>query len=186
MSTFDIVTASAGQTVVVDFTLLNVGSSTTLSGMSTNAHTANDTRGAAVTVAAGGVVLEDTNTVVDDAVVEVTSAVPTDLNYAAVFPGLIVGTQANVDLPIESFGFAGLRSPTADKGATLLPVRPPISPSRLRPVPIRAHPPLTYGHWMKQRASGSSKAWQPATPQFPRSSIAPPSATSPPTTWIDR
>lgn len=117
VSTFDVVTAAAGQTVLVDFALLNVGSSTDLTGMSTNARTANDTRGATVTLAAGSIVIEGTNTVVDSATVEVTSAVPTDPNYTALFPGLFVGTQSNVDTPIESFGFVriDITTPTGQK-----------------------------------------------------------------------
>lgn len=105
IGTFKMVTVADGQNVAVNFTLLAVGKTNVLAGMSTSQTVADSARGATVTLPAGSMVIDGTNTVVDDATVEVTNALPTDANYTGSFPGLFVGTQSGADLAIESFGF---------------------------------------------------------------------------------
>lgn len=105
LGTFDVIAIAAGQTVPVNFTMRPVGKSNALAGMAAAQTVADSARNAVVTLPAGSVVIAGTNTVVDTATVEVTSAVPTDVNYTENFPGLFVGTQAGADVAIESFGY---------------------------------------------------------------------------------
>ncbi len=105
--TFDVVAVAAGQTVPVNFTLRAVGKSNPLIGMDTAQTVADSARNATVTLPAGSIVIAGTNTVVANATVDVTSALPNDLNYTENFPGLFVGTPAPgaADVAIESFGY---------------------------------------------------------------------------------
>ncbi|HOF87142.1 MAG TPA: carboxypeptidase-like regulatory domain-containing protein, partial [Armatimonadota bacterium] len=104
-STFKVITLTVGQTMPLNFTLIPVGKSNALANMDTTDTVADSGRGASVTLPAGSVVIEGTDTVVTDAVVEVTNAVPTDPGYAGNFPGMFVGTQNGADVAIESFGY---------------------------------------------------------------------------------
>lgn len=103
--TFDIVTLANGQTVPLNFTLQAVGKSNVLTGMSANPTAADSGRGATVALPAGSIV-DGNNNVIDNATVDITSAVPSDRNYTDNFPGLFVGnTGGGADTAIESFGY---------------------------------------------------------------------------------
>jgi len=106
VGTQDAVTLSNGQTVVLDFALLPVGATSSLSNMQTQATQANTLTGAVVDLAANSIVIEGTNTPVDSAQIEVTNAMPGDARYTAAFPGDFVGNKAGQDIAIESFGYA--------------------------------------------------------------------------------
>jgi hypothetical protein len=105
VDTFKVVTLAAGQTMPLDFMLLAVGKSNTLTNMDTTPTVADSGRGATVSLPAGSIVIEGTNIGVTDAVVEVTNAMPSDTNYTANFPGSFVGAKSGADVAIESFGY---------------------------------------------------------------------------------
>lgn len=116
----DVATVAAGETGNVNFTMSAVGQSNALAAMLTTPTTATDTRGAEVDLPAG-VVLDAAGNPVDVANVDVTTGLPTDANYAENFPGLFIGTQAGLDLPIESFGFVTVDMTSGGSKCTLGP-----------------------------------------------------------------
>lgn len=139
LSTFDIVSIASGQTMPVNFTLRPVGQTNTLSNMKTTLTTATDPRGAEVKLPANSIV-DSTGAAVDNATVSVSTALPSDFNYAENFPGLFVGTQAGADKAIESFGFVSVDIVSSDGKKCNLRTDVPVEADLAIPVAPTADP----------------------------------------------
>lgn len=102
--TFHVISLTAGQMVPLDFSLNTIGSSTSLHNLTTLPATVTDPRGAEIKLALNTVV-DNTGAAVDNAVVSVTTGLPSDAKFTDSFPGLFVGSVSGLDTDIESFGF---------------------------------------------------------------------------------
>lgn len=133
VDTFKVISLAAGQTVPMDFSLNAIGSSTSLHNLKTLPATVTDPRGAEVKLAFNTLV-DSTGAAVDDATIEVTTALPSDAKFAASFPGIFIGTKAGADIPIESFGFITIKITSSTgmacnlKANTMADIAIPVTP----------------------------------------------------------
>lgn len=105
IETFDVISIASGQTVPVNFMLVVVGKSNSLTAMDTTPTAATNADGVTIVTMPAGSIVDSSGVPVVTAAVDVTAGKPLDANYTESFPGVFIGTQGGAEKAIESFGY---------------------------------------------------------------------------------